>query len=168
MTETISRQPQGIPSGGQFAPTAHAEPEVTLPPGVPAYDHEAQQERLTAISEKRQAMDRLQAEMDLLNVDAAIASVRRYFPEATELHASTTPATVGPATYWTSTSRRACGTRTATTSPPTSPSGSTGGTQATTPTPGCPSTCPGSAGVSSATSTKASATTRRLATASST
>lgn len=86
MNETINRQPQGIPAGGQFAVTAHAEPGVTLAPEVPAYDHEAQQERLTAISEKRQAMDRLQTEMDLLNVDAAIASVRKYFPEATELH----------------------------------------------------------------------------------
>lgn len=30
MTETISRQPQGIPNGGQFATTTHAEPELTL------------------------------------------------------------------------------------------------------------------------------------------
>lgn len=30
MTETIARQPQGIPVGGQFAPTFHAEPAVAL------------------------------------------------------------------------------------------------------------------------------------------
>lgn len=30
MTENITRHPQGIPVGGQFAPTAHAEPEVSL------------------------------------------------------------------------------------------------------------------------------------------
>ncbi|WP_139187260.1 hypothetical protein [Pseudarthrobacter chlorophenolicus] len=30
MTETIIRQPAGIPAGGQFAPTAHAEANVTL------------------------------------------------------------------------------------------------------------------------------------------
>jgi hypothetical protein len=30
MTETISRQPAGIPAGGQFAATAHAEPDLTL------------------------------------------------------------------------------------------------------------------------------------------
>jgi hypothetical protein len=36
MTEIIARQPQGIPAGGQFAATAHAEPEVTLAPRVQA------------------------------------------------------------------------------------------------------------------------------------
>lgn len=30
MTESTARQPQGIPVGGQFAPTTHAEPEVAL------------------------------------------------------------------------------------------------------------------------------------------
>jgi hypothetical protein len=30
MTENITRQPQGIPTGGQFAAVAHAEPEVSL------------------------------------------------------------------------------------------------------------------------------------------
>lgn len=30
MTESINRQPQGIPAGGQFAPTTHAEPDVAL------------------------------------------------------------------------------------------------------------------------------------------
>lgn len=37
MTENITRQPQGIPAGGQFAPTAHAEPDVSLTaaPGRP-------------------------------------------------------------------------------------------------------------------------------------
>jgi hypothetical protein len=33
MTETIARQPAGIPAGGQFAPTSHAEPNVSLSPG---------------------------------------------------------------------------------------------------------------------------------------
>lgn len=30
MTETIARQPQGIPVGGQFAPTTHTEPDIGL------------------------------------------------------------------------------------------------------------------------------------------
>jgi hypothetical protein len=30
MTETTARQPSGIPAGGQFAATAHAEPDLTL------------------------------------------------------------------------------------------------------------------------------------------
>lgn len=30
MAETTTRQPAGIPAGGQFAPTAHAEPDVIL------------------------------------------------------------------------------------------------------------------------------------------
>lgn len=40
MSETISRQPQGIPAGGQFAPTAHAEPAVSLAPAPPKKDQE--------------------------------------------------------------------------------------------------------------------------------
>jgi hypothetical protein len=32
MTENISRQPKGIPAGGQFAATAHSEPEASLAP----------------------------------------------------------------------------------------------------------------------------------------
>ncbi|MET4144060.1 DUF2958 domain-containing protein [Arthrobacter sp. UYCo732] len=35
MTDSITRQPQGIPVGGQFAPTAHAEPDVSLGIRVP-------------------------------------------------------------------------------------------------------------------------------------
>jgi hypothetical protein len=30
MTDTIARQPQGIPAGGQFAPTSHSEPAIGL------------------------------------------------------------------------------------------------------------------------------------------
>jgi hypothetical protein len=33
MTETIARQPAGIPAGGRFATTAHAEPELVLAAG---------------------------------------------------------------------------------------------------------------------------------------
>lgn len=34
MTENTARQPAGIPAGGQFAATAHAEPAVSLAPPV--------------------------------------------------------------------------------------------------------------------------------------
>lgn len=36
MTEILARQPQGIPVGGQFAPTAHAEPAIGLNHSTPA------------------------------------------------------------------------------------------------------------------------------------
>lgn len=45
MTENTTRQPQGIPAGGQFAPNAHAEPEVALPAPTPARPAETQRKR---------------------------------------------------------------------------------------------------------------------------
>ncbi|OOP65271.1 hypothetical protein BMF89_00015 [Arthrobacter sp. SRS-W-1-2016] len=45
MTESTSRQPQGIPVGGQFAPTAHSEPDVALTPAAPARPAETQRKR---------------------------------------------------------------------------------------------------------------------------
>jgi hypothetical protein len=45
MTESINRQPQGIPAGGQFAPTTHAEPDVALPAPVPTRPAETQRNR---------------------------------------------------------------------------------------------------------------------------
>lgn len=38
MTTKTARQPQGIPSGGQFAATAHAEPSLSLAAAEPAAD----------------------------------------------------------------------------------------------------------------------------------
>lgn len=84
MSTDPSRQPQGIPTGGQYAATAHAEPGVALAPT--AVTPAAQKELLGALSEKRQEIERLQGQMDLMNLDAAIGSVRRYFPQATQLH----------------------------------------------------------------------------------
>jgi hypothetical protein len=82
MTET-ARQPAGIPAGGQFAATAHAEPGITL--ASTAVTPAAQKELIDALSEKRQEMDRLQGQMDLMNIDAAIGSIRRYYPDAARL-----------------------------------------------------------------------------------
>lgn len=84
MSPNIARQPTGIPTGGQFAATAHAEPGLTL--AASSTTPAAQQERLQAIKAKSTAIEKLQNDMDLLNLDAAVASVRRYFPEAAELH----------------------------------------------------------------------------------
>jgi hypothetical protein len=80
----IPRQPQGIPAGGQFAAVAHAEPEVTL--SSTAVTPDAQRQLLDALFEKRQEIHRLQSQMDLMTVDAAIGSLRRYFPDAARLH----------------------------------------------------------------------------------
>lgn len=81
-----ARQPPGIPVGGQFAATVHTEPVgVSLVP-EPARTPDAQKELLEALFEKGQELHRLQAEMNLMNVDAAIGSVRRHFPAATRLH----------------------------------------------------------------------------------
>jgi hypothetical protein len=80
----IARQPQGIPAGGQFAATAHAEPELNLT--STAVTPAAQRQLLDALFEKRQEIHRLQEQMDLMNVDAAIGSVRRHFPDAAKLH----------------------------------------------------------------------------------
>jgi hypothetical protein len=84
MTETTARQPAGIPAGGQFAATAHAEPQVSL--ADPTRTPDAQRELLDALFEKRQEIHRLRSQMDLMTIDAAIGSVRRYFPTATRLH----------------------------------------------------------------------------------
>lgn len=45
MTESINRQPQGIPAGGQFAPTAHAEPGIALSAPSPERPAETQRAR---------------------------------------------------------------------------------------------------------------------------
>ncbi|QOD06095.1 hypothetical protein [Pseudarthrobacter sp. BIM B-2242] len=36
----VNRQPQGIPAGGEFAPNAHSESDVTLSHNLPASDEE--------------------------------------------------------------------------------------------------------------------------------
>lgn len=82
MTDT-ARQPQGIPAGGQFAAVVHTEPDVSLTP--PVRTPAAQKKLLDDLFEKRQEIHRLQGQMDLMHVDAAIGSVRRHFPTATEL-----------------------------------------------------------------------------------
>lgn len=45
MTESINRQPRGMPVGSQFAPTAHAEPDLDLTVPAPARPAETQRSR---------------------------------------------------------------------------------------------------------------------------
>lgn len=83
---TSTRQPAGIPAGGQFAPAAHAEPELSLTPAAAAgYDPERQARVRQAISERAEAMRQAAAELDLLHLDGAVGCALRDFPDATEL-----------------------------------------------------------------------------------
>lgn len=71
-------------SDGKFTFKSQTESPIAL--AAPTQTPVAQKELLDAISDKRQVMHRLQGEMDLMNIDAAIGSVRRHFPEAARLH----------------------------------------------------------------------------------
>lgn len=53
MTENASRQPKGIPTGGQFAATAHSEPALSLAPDP---QHDALRSGLAAAAEKNEAL----------------------------------------------------------------------------------------------------------------
>jgi hypothetical protein len=86
MSTNTTRQPAGIPAGGQFAATAHAEPEVSLAPAAATgYDPERQARVRQAISARTEAMRQAAAELELLQLDGAIGCALRDFPEATEL-----------------------------------------------------------------------------------
>ncbi|ACL41955.1 hypothetical protein Achl_4004 (plasmid) [Pseudarthrobacter chlorophenolicus A6] len=52
-TENTARQPKGVPVGGQFAATAHAEPAVSLAPPAP---QDVLRSSLTAAAEKNEAL----------------------------------------------------------------------------------------------------------------
>lgn len=95
-TDTADRQPKGIPVGGQFAATTHAEPAVDLaaPAGSPKTVTEHFMDR-DAIANKRQRlyeqldrMKRIQAAHSLRSVAATILA---RFPGATTLRISEDP-----------------------------------------------------------------------------
>jgi hypothetical protein len=90
-TDITARQPKGIPVGGQFAATAHSEPEVDLAGrhgDLPItmtdryLDREAFQNRRRRLQEQLERMDKLQAAHSLRSVAALIQA--RY-PGATTL-----------------------------------------------------------------------------------
>lgn len=95
-TETSARQPAGIPAGGQFAATLHAEPAVAL--ALPHerrmtvtehfMDRNAIQERRQRLQEQLDRLRRLQAAHSLRSVSATILT---RFPGAATLRISEDP-----------------------------------------------------------------------------
>lgn len=88
MTTDITRQPKGIPAGGQFAATAHAEPTVELAPTEPktVTDHYLDREAVFAkrrrLHEQLERMERIQAAHSLRSVAATVLA---RFPGAVTL-----------------------------------------------------------------------------------
>lgn len=82
-----ARQPAGIPAGGQFAATAHAEPEVNLAVAAAPRPHDPEEHALLlSQADRRQAaIAKMQTENDKLSLEAVSSGVRRDFPTATEL-----------------------------------------------------------------------------------
>lgn len=87
MTALPARQPQGIPTGGQFAATAHAEPQVTLPAGSSSIEdfisqRDAVRERRDEAHERYEALDQLSQR---LSVRGVAASILAKYPNASTL-----------------------------------------------------------------------------------
>jgi hypothetical protein len=82
-----SRQPAGIPAGGQFAATAHAEPEVNLASAAAPRPHNPDEHELllNQAGQRQSAIARMLAENDKLSMEAVSSGIRRDFPTATEL-----------------------------------------------------------------------------------
>jgi hypothetical protein len=81
---TRNRQPEGIPTGGQFAAAAHAESAVALT-GQPAFDAD-NHARLTAdIRAEMFRIDEAKRKLSKMQLDAALSIVRKDFPDAAEL-----------------------------------------------------------------------------------
>jgi hypothetical protein len=57
-SDTTARQPKGVPVGGQFAATAHAEPELSLAPSSDPFAHLTGMDRARAQSEYAQQLNR--------------------------------------------------------------------------------------------------------------
>jgi hypothetical protein len=90
MTDTTSRQPKGIPVGGQFAATAHSEADLSLSPSPagPATlaerlaQRDASKERMERLYEQKDALDRtVQAQ----SVRYLAASLLERYPDAAVL-----------------------------------------------------------------------------------
>jgi hypothetical protein len=82
-----ARQPQGIPTGGQFAATAHAEPQITLPPGSASAEEfvaerDAIRERRDQAQENAAALDRLAQRVAVRGVASSLLSK---YPDAATL-----------------------------------------------------------------------------------
>lgn len=87
MTTIQNRQPQGIPVGGQFAATAHAEPQIILPTGSSSAEEFVRQrddvrERRDKAREEAAALDRLAQRMAVRGLASALLS---QYPDAATL-----------------------------------------------------------------------------------
>jgi hypothetical protein len=85
MTTVPTRQPQGIPVGGQFAATTHSEPQITLPPGsVTAEDfvneRDALRERRDQAKEYAGDLDRLAQRVAIRGAASTILTEYRWPP----------------------------------------------------------------------------------------
>jgi hypothetical protein len=82
-----SRQPAGIPVGGQFAATAHAEPEVSLTAATAPRPHNPDEHALLLkqADRRQSAISKMLTENDKLSMEAVSSGIRRDFPTATEL-----------------------------------------------------------------------------------
>jgi hypothetical protein len=85
-----ARQPQGIPAGGQFAATAHAEPQITLPAGSASVEEfvaqrDAVRERR---DEAREHYDSLDVLSQRLSARGVAASILAKYPTAATLRVS--------------------------------------------------------------------------------
>jgi hypothetical protein len=83
-----ARQPAGIPTGGQFAATAHAEPDVTLETAADIrqpYHPDRHALLLTQADRRLHAVDKMLKEQDRLSMEAAKSGILRDYPTATEM-----------------------------------------------------------------------------------
>ena len=76
---TTSRQPKGIPVGGQFAPEKHTEPEITLH-GVPLANIEAAHKNARQLLQKE--IEQLACEVAVSSAVAIAARTKAMFPTA--------------------------------------------------------------------------------------
>lgn len=79
MTNVPTRQPQGIPVGGQFAATTHAEPQISLPVGSSSAEdfvarRDAIRERRDEAHEQYEALDQLSQRLSVIGVAASIVA----------------------------------------------------------------------------------------------
>lgn len=87
MTTVPARQPQGIPVGGQFAATTHAEPQITLPAGAASAEEfvaqrDAIRERRDQAQEHAAALDRIAQRVAVRGVASALLTA---YPDAATL-----------------------------------------------------------------------------------
>lgn len=89
MTENITRQPKGIPVGGQFAATAHSEAELSLSTAAPAptlaerlAERDASKLRMERLDEQKEVLDKM---LQAQSVRYLAASLLERYPDAAVL-----------------------------------------------------------------------------------